>query len=238
MPDSDSRPSERKIAALLLIAVVAAAIGIYSYGQEHPDALNSISSVFRGMPFPTGFSIFSNSGSQVLSIDAELIFDAPAKAKTEIVNPAETISISFEDSNNTFTIDRLQWKSSEKSEIVMKNYTGSIEFSNPMSLSGSAKSIAVNSAVIPYSDKDISVSASAFKIDSLMLNGLNGVDIELKNITGTVKAKDSRNSAVYSVSNSRLSISDFAGNIEYYGDKIVLLGSGKMDTELLIIKNG
>lgn len=234
MPDSDSRPSERKIAALLLIAVVAAAIGIYSYGQEHPDTMNSISSVFRGMSFPTGFSIFSNSGSQVLLIEAELTFDAPAAAKTEFANPIETFSLSFEDSNNTFTIDRLPLQSAEKSEIILKNYTGSIDISNPMSLSGSAKSIQFGSF---HSGKEIGVSASAFKINSAILSGVNGIDVELKNITGTVRAKDNRNSAVYSVSNNQLSISDFKGNIKYYGDKIILSGSGKMDTELLIVKN-
>lgn len=237
MPDSDSSPSERKIAALLLIAVVAGAIGIYSYGQEHPGAFDSFNSVFRSLSFPTGFALFGGAKSQILAIDAELTFDIPPAVKTEIANPAESVLISFQNANNSFTIDRMSWQYPSKAEIILDNYTGEITLSNPLSISGSAKSVSVNSAMIPYSENGIDVSASSLHIDSLLLKHVDGLDLELKNISGTVNAKDSKNSAVYTVSNNALSISSFTGDIEYYGGKIILRGSGKMDTELLGIKN-
>lgn len=235
MSDSDSGPSERKIAALLLIAVVAGAIGIYSYGQEHPGSLDTYSSIFRSISFPIGFAIFGGDKSQTLAIDAELSFDVPPAVDAEIKSPAESITISFANQNNKFTIENTPWQYPSKTDIILKNYTGSIDISNPTAISGTAKSVIVNSATIPYSDKGIKVSASSFTFDSLALNDVV-VDLELKNISGTIKAKNDKNSAVYTVSNSALSISSFSGDITYYGTKIILQGSGIMDTELLGIK--
>ena len=235
MSDSDSGPSERKIAALLLIAVVAGVIGIYSYGQEHPGSLDSFGSLFKSISFPTGFAIFGGDKSQILTIDAELTFDVPSTAKAKITSPAESIAISFANPENIFTIEKMPWQSSSKTDIILKNYTGSIDISNPTTIAGSAKSVTINSNTIPYSDKGISVSASSFSFDSILFNKV-AVDLELKNITGTIKAKNDKNSAVYTVSNSVLSVKSFSGNIEYYGNKIKLVGSGKLDTELLGIK--
>lgn len=237
MSDSDSAPSERKIAALLLIAVVAGAIGIYSYGQEHPETMGAFNSIFKSISLPTGLAIFSGAKPQMISIDAELMFDVPTSTNAEIRNPAESVSVSFQNPNNTFTIDRFSWQYPSKTEIVLKNYTGSFELSNPLSFSGAAKSIEVNSAAIPYSGRDIDVSASSFGFDSVMFKNLENLDIELKNISGIIKAKDPKNSAVYSVSNSQLSVAEFDGDIEYYGGKIILRGSGKMNAELLGIKS-
>ncbi len=235
MSDSDSGPSERKIAALLLIAVVAGVIGIYSYGQEHPGSLDSFNSLFKSISFPTGFAIFGGDKLQTLTIDAEITFDVPPTAKAKINSPAESIAISFANPDNVFTIEKTPWQYPSKTEIILKNYTGEIDIASPTSISGSAKGITVNSATIPYSDKGIGVSASSFSFDSVLFNKVM-VDLELKNISGTIKAKNDKNSAVYTVSNSALSVKSFTGNIEYYGNKIKLIGSGKMDTELLGIK--
>jgi|GEM_PF-1897270 len=233
MSDSDSGPSERKIAALLLIAVVAGAIGVYSYGQEHPGSLDTFSSVFKSISFPTGFAIFGGEKSEELAIDAELTFDIPPAVKTEIKSPAESILLSFANANNTFTIENTPWQYPSKTDINLKNYTGRFDISNPTTIAGTAKGVTVNSATIPYSDKSISVSASSLAFDSIAFNDLAGLNLELKNISGIIKAKNSKNSAVYTVSNSILSLSSFSGDIQYYGTKIILHGSGKLDTELL-----
>ncbi|MBU4246331.1 MAG: hypothetical protein ABIF85_02080 [Nanoarchaeota archaeon] len=236
MSDSDSGHSERKIAALLLIAVVAGAIGIYSYGQEHPESMDSFSSVFKSITLPTGFAIFGSEKSEELVIDAELIFDMPPTAEAEIKSPAESILISFANPNNTFIIENTPWQYPSKTEIILKNYTGKIGISAPTSIKGIAKGVTVNSATIPYSDKSISVSASSFAFDYIAFNNVLGLNLELKNISGTIKAKNSKNSAVYTVSNSILSLSSFSGDITYYGTKLILQGSGKIDTELLGVK--
>lgn len=236
MSDSDSSPSERKIAALLLIAIVAGAIGIYSYGQEHPESVDSFSSVFRSISLPTGLAIFGGEKSEEVVIDAELAFDVPPAVKAEIKSPAESITLSSANPKNIFIIQNTPWQYPSKTDIILKNYTGSIDISNPTTIAGAAKSVTVNSATIPYSDKSISVSASSFAFDSIAFHNLAGLNLELKNISGTIKAKNDKNSAIYTVSNSALSISSFSGDIQYYGTRIILRGSGIMDTELLGIK--
>jgi len=45
MADPESRPSEKKIAALLLIAIVTAAIGLYSYSREAPEVNGFLGSI-------------------------------------------------------------------------------------------------------------------------------------------------------------------------------------------------
>ncbi|VVB61343.1 Uncharacterised protein [uncultured archaeon] len=236
MPDSDSTPSERKIAALLLIAVVAGAIGLYSYGQEHPDTISSFNSIFKSISFPTGFSAFSAGRQQTVSIDSELTFETTPATEIKLQNPAEEFSVSFNNPNNTLTIDGTSWQYSSETKAIFENYTGSVILSQPLSLSGSAKGLSVNSAIIPESGKGISVSSPSLASDFAILKGLEGVDLQLKNVSGTINAKDDKNSAVYTISNMALSISSFKGDIEYYGKKIVLKGSGKIDTELLGVK--
>ena len=59
------------------------------------------------------------------------------------------------------------------------------------------------------------------------------LNIDLRNITGTINADNGRNSAAYAVTNNVLSVSSFSGDLEFYGDRIIIRGKGKINADLL-----
>ncbi len=231
MPDNDTRPSQGKIAALLLIAVVAAGIGLYSYIRESPAAGGALGPVLERLSL-TGLMLYLRDSGKPIAIDGALSFDVPPEIALNLKEPAAEVSISMS-GENTFTLDRTTGRFWDGTSIGMKNYTGKVTLAKEVSVAGSAKSIRINLASEFASENGIPVQASGVKAGSVVLAGINSANFDLKNITGTIKADDGKNSATYAVTNNMLSVSGFSGDIEFYGNRIILRGTGRMNADLL-----
>lgn len=230
MPD-DTRPSQGKIAALLLIAVVAAGIGLYSYAKESPAAGGALGSVLDRLSL-TGLMLYLGDSGKPIAIDGALSFDVPPEIALNLKDPASEFSVSLS-GENSFTLDRVLWQFQDGTSIGMKNYTGKVTLAKEVSVAGSAKSIRINLASESVSEKGIPVQASGVKSSSVVLAGINSASFDLKNITGTIKADDGKNSATYAVTNNMLSVSGFSGSLEFYGNRIILRGTGRINADLL-----
>ena len=231
MADPESRPSEKKIAALLLIAIVTAAIGLYSYSREAPEVNGFLGSIASKISL-TGFSLSSDDSEKSLEIESILTFDVAPEIALRMQNAANGITI-LTSGKNTISIDRNMWEILDGTALDMKNFTGKVTLGPLVSLSGDAYSIRLNLASQSISEKGIPIQASVVSTKSVIFTGVNSISIDLKNITGTIKASDGKNSATYEVKNNILSISGFSGDIEFYGNKIVLRGKGMMNADLL-----
>jgi len=83
------------------------------------------------------------------------------------------------------------------------------------------------------SEKGLAVQAAALNTKSVILTGVNSVNLDLKISPEQYKQTTAKTPQAYEVKNNILSISGFSGDIEFYGNKIVLRGKGMLNADLI-----
>ena len=108
------------------------------------------------------------------------------------------------------------------------DYAGSVNLGRKLSFSGSAKRVRTDEQTLSK-DKFVKVSGTDIEFSKVFLSKLKGQSMILNNVTGNVEIFMDGDSANIPVNDRTFELSSFDGEVQYYNDRIVIEGAGRLD---------
>ena len=216
----------RVLAVTVALFIAAVAIG-YSVLSEYTLVDEKADSVIQN---PVGY-VLKYVGTEQSTVDfrAELAFEKKQNIDFAFNDYVDSFYVDCEGGpENKIIISGLFLRSASDVHIEFVDYVGSVNLGRKLSFSGSAKRVRTDEQTLSK-DKFVKVSGKDIEFSKVFLSKLKGQSMILNNVTGNVEIFMDGDSADIPVNDKTFELSSFDGEIQYYNDRIVIEGAGRLD---------